>query len=215
MAAALVAACLALFVVIAEDVLDGGGLIGHDQAILGWFIDNRTPLLISAARLLSALGSFVTLAALGLLLGGCLWRRGWHAALVAAPVVSLTVAGIVSTLAKAWFGRPRPPVSLHQTTVTLAAFPSGHSTDAAAFFLAAAFTLAITVGRRRRTQVLLVLAALVLAALVGLSRLVLGVHWPSDVVAGWSLGTAIATSAVVLLWAQAAHASTRRRSSEG
>jgi undecaprenyl-diphosphatase len=84
--------------------------------------------------------------------------------------------------------------------VTSPAFPSGHATDAAGFFLAAAFVLAITIAHRRRIQLLVVAAGVVLAALVGVSRLVLGVHWPSDVVAGWALGTAIAIAAVVIAW---------------
>jgi undecaprenyl-diphosphatase len=85
-------------------------------------------------------------------------------------------------------------------TVTLAAFPSGHATDAAAFFAAASLTLAITIVRRPVARVVLVGTALVLTVLVGVSRLVLAVHWLSDVVAGWALGTAIAVTVLVVLW---------------
>ena len=97
--------------------------------------------------------------------------------------------------------RDRPPVSLHATAVTVAAFPSGHATHAAAFRpLAASFTLALTIAHRPRTQALLVVAGLFFAALVGLSRLVLCVHWLSDVVAGWALGSAAAIAVVVTFW---------------
>ena len=203
----LVVANLVLFALIAEDLLDGGGLISHDEAVTAWFVEHRTDALISASKVVSEIGSFVSLAILAMLLGIWLWRRGWHVALSVAPVVSLVLASLASTATKALFHRERPPVVLHATTVTLAAFPSGHATDAAAFFLAASLTLAITIARRRSTRALLVATGLFLAALVGLSRLVLGVHWLSDVVAGWALGSAFAIAVVVTLW----YLSTRRQ----
>jgi membrane-associated phospholipid phosphatase len=199
-AAVLVVANLLLFALIAEDLLDGGGLISHDEAVLAWFVEHRTDALISAAKVVSTLGGFVSLAIVGALLGLWLWRRGWHVALATAPVVSLVLASLASTASKALFDRERPPVVLHATTVTLAAFPSGHATDAAAFFVSASLTLAITIAHHRSTRALLVATGLFLALLVGLSRLVLGVHWLSDVVAGWALGTAVAIAAVVMLW---------------
>ncbi len=199
-AAALVAANLALFALIAEDVLDGGGLISHDEAVLAWFVDHRTDQWITVAKRVSSIGAFVPLAIIGVLLGVWLWRRGSPVAFAAAPLVSLALAGLASTVAKSLFDRDRPPVTLHATTVTVAAFPSGHATNAAAFGLAASFTLALTIAHKRWTQALLVAAGLFFAALVGLSRLVLCVHWLSDVVAGWALGSAFAIAVVVTLW---------------
>ena len=199
-AAVLVVANLVIFALIAEDLLDGGGLISHDEAVTAWFVEHRTDALISAAKVVSTIGGFVSLLILGALLGLWLWRRGWHVALALAPVASLLVASLASTASKALFHRERPPVVLHATTVTLAAFPSGHATDAAAFFLAASLTLAVTIAHHRSTRALLVATGLFLALLVGLSRLVLGVHWLSDVVAGWALGSAIAIAVVVTLW---------------
>jgi undecaprenyl-diphosphatase len=199
-AALLVVANLVQFALIVDDLLDGGGLISHDEAVAAWFVEHRTDALISAAKVVSAIGSFISLSILGVLLGIWLWRRGWHGALAVAPAASLVLASLASTASKAFFDRERPPVVSHATTVTLAAFPSGHATDAAAFFVAASLTLAITVARHRSTRALLVATGLFLALLVGLSRLVLGVHWLSDVVAGWALGTAIAIAVVVTLW---------------
>jgi undecaprenyl-diphosphatase len=199
-AAAVVTASLALFVLIAENLVNGGGLISHDHAVLSWFVDHRTDRSISVARFLSTIGSFLSLFLLGVVIGVWLWRRRRDWRLAAAPLVALSLGGLASSLAKAVFDRPRPPVAAHATSVSTAAFPSGHATDAAAFFLAASFTLAITVTRRRWAQTVLVVTGSLLAGLVGLSRLVLGVHWLSDVVAGWALGTAAATTVVVTLW---------------
>ena len=200
LAVALVVANLTLFVLIAEDLLEGGGLISHDEAVLTWFVDHRTDWLISAAKVVSTLGSFVSLLIAAVLVGLLVWRRGWHLGLAIAPLTSLVLASLASTAAKAIFDRQRPPVTLHATTVTLASFPSGHATDAAAFFVAASVTLAITIARRRSKQLFLIAAGTLLAAVVGLSRLVLGVHWLSDVVAGWALGAAFAITVVVAAW---------------
>jgi undecaprenyl-diphosphatase len=120
--------------------------------------------------------------------------------LAAAPLIALLLGGLASASAKAIFGRARPPISLHETTVGLASFPSAHATDATAFLLAAALTLALTLVRRPVMKAVVVAAGVAGAALVGLSRLVLAVHWLSDVVAGWALGTAVAIGVVALAW---------------
>jgi undecaprenyl-diphosphatase len=202
-AAGVVAACVTTFVLIAEDLVDGGGLISHDQTVLRWFVDHRTDGMISVARLVSTVGGFVSLLCLSVFLAAWLWRRGWE--LAVAPLTSLLFAGLAAAVAKSIFGRARPPIALHGVRVTSPAFPSGHAADAAAFFLAAAFVLALTEARSRRTQLALIAAAILFAALVGISRLVLAVHWLSDVVAGWALGTAIATAAVATLWFASTH----------
>jgi undecaprenyl-diphosphatase len=208
-ATVLVVANLVFFTLIAEDVVNGGGLISHDEAVLTWFVDHRTDSLISAARFISTVGSFVSLLIIGVVLGVWLLRWGTRLLVAAAPVASVCLASLAATTAKSLFGRERPPVSVHATTVTLAAFPSGHATDAAGFFLAAALTLALTVAARRSIQVSLVVVGVCMAALVGVSRLVLGVHWLSDVVAGWALGSAIAIAVVLILWYVAAPPSRR------
>jgi membrane-associated phospholipid phosphatase len=199
-AAALVVADLMVFLLIAEDLLDGGGLISRDQAVLTWFVEHRSHWLIRAAEVVSTVGEFVSVAMMAIVLGIWLWRRRWRPWIAAAPLLALVLASLAATAAKGFFNRDRPPVSLRATTASLAAFPSGHATDAAAFFLAASLTLAITVAHRRSTKVVFIAAGLFLATLVGLSRLILGVHWLSDVVAGWSLGSAVAIVVVVASW---------------
>jgi undecaprenyl-diphosphatase len=195
-----VAGCLLWFVAIAEHVADGGGLVSHDEAVLAWFIDGRSDWSIAAARLVSAAGSFVALLIVGAALGAWLWRRGTRWMLAAAPVSALVVGSLLSTVAKSWYGRDRPPVAVHATTVSLDAFPSGHATHAAAFFGAAALVLALTSARGAAGAIAALLAGAAGALAVGVSRLVLGVHWLSDVVAGWLVGTAVAVSLVMLSW---------------
>jgi undecaprenyl-diphosphatase len=200
-AVGLIAVAISVFLLIAQDVLDGGGVVSHDEAVLAWFVDHRSAGLIRAAKLISTIGGFVGLAVAGVALVVWLGLRGYRTVLLAAPLLALTLASLVSTAAKSYFGRDRPPAAVHATAVKLDAFPSGHAADAAAFFLAAALVLALTVAATRRSQFLYITTGALFAGLVGVSRLVLAVHWLSDVIAGWALGSAIATAVLITVWA--------------
>jgi undecaprenyl-diphosphatase len=119
-------------------------------------------------------------AALYLLLDG---KR--HAALF---VILAIASGItISFLLKSGFDRPRPDLVPHGSIVYTSSFPSGHSMMSAVVYLTLGTLLARIQARRRIKAYLLFLAALVTVA-VGVSRIYLGVHWPSDVLAGWAAG---------------------------
>ncbi len=109
---------------------------------------------------------------------------------------------IVSQLLKIGFARPRPDLVPYGTEVFTASFPSGHAMMSAVVYLTLGALLARTESRRRVKSYVMAIAA-VLTLLVGLSRIYLGVHWPSDVVAGWALGAGWAAFAwLVMLWLQ-------------
>ncbi|UAB79829.1 phosphatase PAP2 family protein [Erythrobacter sp. SCSIO 43205] len=142
--------------------------------------------LVQAMIDITALGgatvlTLVVLGALGLLL---IQRHIFTAALLAGGVVS----GSLSVgLAKFAFGRDRPDVIEHLVEVGTASFPSGHSAVSAIVYLTVALMLTqIFETHRQRIYVVVLAAALVLT--IGTSRVYLGVHWPSDVLAGWSFG---------------------------
>jgi len=102
----------------------------------------------------------------------------------AALLLGITLSGrILIDLEKAWTARPRPDEYLHLVTIRSDSFPSGHAGNATLVWLA----LALLIPRGRLRTPLLWAAAL-LAVAVGFSRPMLGVHWPSDVVAGWAFG---------------------------
>lgn len=101
------------------------------------------------------------------------------------------VAGgqVLSMVLKGFFQRPRPDLVSHGAYVHTASFPSGHSMMAAVTYLTLAVMLARVAPKRRVKAYFLVLAALLTVA-VGVSRVYLGVHWPTDVLAGWMIGAA-------------------------
>lgn len=109
----------------------------------------------------------------------------------AALAVTVAVVGgiILSTLVKMGFDRPRPDLVSHGSYVYTASFPSGHSMMAAVVYL----TLAAMVARVQsswRVKIYLLTSALTITLLVGASRVYLGVHYPTDVLAGWAAGAA-------------------------
>ena len=125
--------------------------------------------------------TFVRVAVSLIALGALLARRRW----LAGAGLFVTVGGAfgLNALAKALVARPRPDPLPHLDAVNGPGFPSGHAAGAAALAFGLAFYLVPPRWRGRA-----VAGGLVFMLLVGLSRVALGVHWPSDVVAGWCEG---------------------------
>jgi undecaprenyl-diphosphatase len=146
-----------------------------------------------AMRDVTALGGFtvVTLVTVVGALAFLIHGRRRHALVLVGTVL---LADISSSLAKAFYARPRPDLVAHGAYVYSASFPSGHSTLSAATFLTLAVLIAaLEPNRATKAMVFILAAALVIA--IGVSRVYLGVHWPSDVLAGWCLGAAWALAA--------------------
>jgi undecaprenyl-diphosphatase len=152
-----------------------------------------------AMRDVTALGGFTVLTlvtVVGVLLFLFHDRRR-HAAVLAGAVL---LAQLASELTKALYGRPRPDLVTHGSYVYSGSFPSGHSMLSAVTYLTLAMLIASLETRRATKGVVFVLAGLLVLA-IGISRVYLGVHWPSDVLGGWALGSAYALAAwAVLIW---------------
>lgn len=204
-AATVVAASVALLASIGEDVVQHDGTTRQDPARLHWFVAHRSDVLVAGSRSVTQLGSAPVLITLALLTSVWLWRRGQELVLAVVPIVALGTAAVLTYLTKAIIGRPRPPVRLHLVTENEPSFPSGHTTDATALLLSVALLVALTVLRSNRTRMAVLTAAAALAGAVGTSRLFLGVHWPSDIVAGWALGTTVALLSVIAAVRLSAH----------
>jgi undecaprenyl-diphosphatase len=149
-------------------------------------------ILIEAARWVTWLGDAAQRSLVMVVFAAwLLWRKRAWAALV--MVVVPPLAGVGSSILKEAFARARPDVVPHLDLVTNLSFPSGHATNAMATYLLAALLIAHT----RRS--LWTVAAVAVAGMIGASRMLLGVHWPSDVIGGWCWGAGIALFGVAIV----------------
>lgn len=137
-------------------------------------------------RDLTALGGTGVLSLLVLATCGFLAiQRKRHSLLLTASAA--IGGGMISQTLKGWIERPRPSIVPHLTHVDSASFPSGHSMNSAVVYLTLGALLA-SLAKERRLKIYLVTVVLILTFLVGLSRVYLGVHYPTDVLAGWCIG---------------------------
>jgi undecaprenyl-diphosphatase len=147
-----------------------------------------------AARDVTALGGYTVLALLiAAVLGHMLIGRHYRAAILV--FVAVAGGGVLSFLLKDLYDRPRPDLVPHLTRVSTSSFPSGHAMLSAVVYLTLGALLARLVPGWW-AKVYFVVVAVLLTLSVGASRVYLGVHYPTDVAAGWAAGVAWA----VLCW---------------
>ena len=190
-----------LFLEVADEVREGE-LAQIDRQILLLFrnpADPEDPIgpvwLEEAMRDLTALGSVVVLTLITLATAVYLALANKRRA---ALFLLIAIGGgiVIGFAVKAGFERPRPDLVAHAAKVFTASFPSGHSMMAAVTYLTLG-TLLARVQPSRRLKLYLIGLAVLVSLLVGISRVYLGVHWPSDVLGGWALGASWA----MLCWA--------------
>lgn len=124
-----------------------------------------------------------------------LLRHRWQSMLYV--IVSVGGGTLITGVAKEFFDRPRPDLVPHGSIVQTASFPSGHSMMAAVTFLSLGVLIA-RIQPRFALKVYVMIVALLLTLLVGISRVYLGVHWPTDVAAGWLAGGAWAMLCLIV-----------------
>ena len=197
--AALAAVLLFVFAKIAAEMREGETR-DFDQFLLlafrsktGLYEPLGPPWLAEMMRDITALGSFTVLGLVTFSVAGFLMlTHKRHAAWTV--VLAVTSGTLVSTVLKWLFARPRPDLVPHATMVYTQSFPSGHAMLSAVVYLTLGALLARTQAEPR-VKVYLLLLAMALTLTVGISRVYLGVHWPTDVIAGWAVGACWA-----LLW---------------
>lgn len=175
--------CLSLliFVELAEDII-AKEPIGFDLPIQEIIFSWRSPWLTTVTRFITNLGSalfvisFVAISSLILL-----WRRYWLRA--GFLIASVGIAGVMNLILKGIFQRQRPDVLMALVEESSHSFPSGHAMSS----MALAATIALLCWNTKWRWPALI-GASIYTFLVGLSRIYLGVHYASDVVAGWSAG---------------------------
>ncbi|HWV52464.1 phosphatase PAP2 family protein [Pseudorhodoplanes sp.] len=204
---ALTAAMIAVFGKVAGEVM-GGETRSFDEALLRALRDPSDladPIgpawLEHVVRDVTSLGSFTVVSVVTLVAIGYLLIDGKRAA--AAFVFIAIASGVaLSEGLKHLFARPRPELVAHLVEVQTASFPSGHAMLSAVTFLTLGALLA-RIQSRRRLKAYVISVAILLTLLIGASRVYLGVHWPTDVLAGWCAGAAWAMGCWLLAtWLQ-------------
>jgi len=197
------AASVWAFFVLADEVIEGDTRALDERLLLALRTPGipsdplGPPWLEEAGRDFTALGGtgVMVFLVVAVTLFLALARRRAEAVILV--VASLGALGL-ELLLKGWYGRPRPDLVPHAARVFSASFPSGHATMSAAVFLTIGALLAAT-QPEPRIKIYIASLAVLLTVLVGVSRVYLGVHWPTDVLAGWTLGAAWAA----ICWAAA------------
>ncbi len=179
-------ACFAGFWELAEEFAGSPAVLGFDAVVSAAVVEWRAPVTTLLARGVTTTGGTLVITILTTALVIALWRRR-HAFAVSA-VIAIGGGALMVNLMKGGFGRARP--SAETALVALPhslSFPSGHSMGS--LCLAGVLTyLTLRSGMLRATKVAIVSGLVVWVVAVGMSRVYLGVHWPSDVVASWLLG---------------------------
>jgi undecaprenyl-diphosphatase len=192
------AGVIALFAKITEDVVEGESR-RFDRAVLLWIDANSPDWLEGPMRAVTALGYYwvvVPLLAIAMIV---FYLKGWK--LSAALLFVSTAGGIVlTTVLKAVFQRARPELFDSGYTASFYSFPSGHATIAVGFYGMLALILAYQI--QTPVRWLVAVGGLLLVLLIGFSRLYLGVHYPTDVLAGYLAAPlwVITVGAVYFLW---------------
>ena len=173
------------------------GSTAFDSEITRWFVDHRTPTWTDAMRIVTWLGSSAVIIPLAIVVVVALLigRRPWLAFFVALAVGG---ASLLSALAKHAIGRDRPPVDIQLQHPHGSAFPSGHATQVAATYFALAVVVTVLT-KSRALRAVTWTAATLIVLLVGVSRVYLGVHWATDVLGGWLLGSVWVTGLAAAL----------------
>jgi undecaprenyl-diphosphatase len=154
-----------------------------DRTIYEALYAGHRPTLLAAARFFTALGEPTVLIGACLLCALWLWYAGRGRLGFSLLLIAL-IGRALSEAQKYWIARVRPDVEPHLVVVKTSSFPSGHATSSMIFYLALA--VALTAGSRWSRPA--AASAVLLSLLIGTSRVMLGVHWPSDVIGGWAFG---------------------------
>lgn len=162
-----------------------GGTGRLDRSIYEALYAGSRPALLLVARVFTFFGEPTVLIGVGFVVAAWIWwQRSGRLALMLLLVI--LIGRGLSEVQKYLVARARPGLEPHLVVVRTPSFPSGHATSSMIFYLSLA--LALTIGARWHR--LAITGAVLLSLLIGVSRVLLGVHWPSDVIGGWSFGLA-------------------------
>ncbi|MGO8966949.1 phosphatase PAP2 family protein [Mycobacterium sp.] len=178
----------ALLAYVSDSVREYDGIAVVDRPIVAWFAAHREPVLTTLMRTLSTVGSPVSAVAVAVTVcAAAAWRsRSWLP--VATVAIGLAGFALAVTVVKLEVARQRPPLPYAVMAVDGYSFPSGHALGVTIAALISAWVLDHWLIRSWNGRIAVWTTAIVIIGGVGFSRVYLGVHYPSDVIAGWLLG---------------------------
>jgi len=188
---AVIVICVGFFAMLADEVMEGGTQ-KFDDAVLLWMNRHASAPLTAFALDVTALGAGTVVWLVVIVASVFLWvsRHRWSAALL---WVSILGSGLINATMKMFFNRPRPQLFPWRVPYAgLSSFPSGHSMTSMVCYATLAYLITRLEPNRFLRRFTFGLAALMIV-LIGLSRLYLGVHYPTDVLAGFTMGLAWAS----------------------
>ena len=182
------------FGAILEDVTSRDPIIAFDRVVAQTLHTHAVPWLTRVFVVVTTFGSgWVLVPGAAVLTAALFWRRRWADGVV---LISATAgAAVLNAVLKLVIHRPRPEFLEPLAHAGGYSFPSGHAASSAAFYLTLGLLAAGWV-RRWETRVYVLLGSIFVVALIGFSRIYLGVHYLSDVLAGYALGAFWATTAI-------------------
>jgi undecaprenyl-diphosphatase len=189
------------------DYVRRGATQAFDVAVLRWMGEHQSTTLTAIAIQLTYLGTGIVVMTIVGVAALFLWNTGHkHSARLLLAAVAGSI--LLNTVLKLFFQRPRPLVFLWQTTVASSSFPSGHAMSATVCYGTVAYLVA-RLQRHRWARALTLGGAVLLILLICATRMYLGVHYPSDVIAGMLIGLAWAGFCMATLEASLALAQRR------
>jgi undecaprenyl-diphosphatase len=180
------AGCLWLFGGLAEDLITGDPLVRFDRALADYLHSHASPPLTTFFLIVTAFGSIEAMVLLGVAVAAFLvWERRWT--FLGTWLAAVAGSAVLDHLLKGFFARPRPFFEHPLLVETSYSFPSGHAMESlVAYGMLAYFGVLALKSWRARVGV--VFGAALLVVLIGFSRMYLGVHYFSDVIAGYAAG---------------------------
>ena len=155
----------------------------------------------SIARLITSFGVLGVLLPLSVVVGVLAWVKSRSVFVAIAPWLSVVVCGQIVSVLKKSTDIARPPVEFQVAQIRNPSFPSGHTANTTALIASVVLVVWCVAEMSRRTKMWVSIGGAVIVTAMGLTRLVLNVHWLSDVLAGWCIGAAVGLAVTGLLLA--------------
>lgn len=185
---ALLGLLAAVILGLADGAVEHNGLAAMDPVIWEWAVTHRTPALTAVAITITELGSTLSMGVIATVTVLVLWIRGRRGNAVLVGVVSAG-AGLLVMVGKATVGRQRPPEEFRLVVETNESFPSGHALASAAI-VGVLLVVFVPMIRSTAWRAAAIGGGVLFVLAIGWSRIYLGVHWATDVIAGWVTGVA-------------------------